>query len=113
MTSSVVLGFPPQWRFTAEVTRPGGTDPRGNPLPGTVHEVPDCMASTQSSVEEPQSRSDAPETVAWLLAPVGADVTSVDRVDIPDSPLWPSGRFQVSGEPDKGPLGVRVPLRRP
>lgn len=107
--------FPSSWRTPVTVERSGGRDPKGNPLPTTEHTVPDCLVSNQTSAEEALSRSDAPETSAWVYAPPGADFTSTDVVVVPESVpprLWPSGRFQVSGEPDFGPLGTRVPLRR-
>lgn len=107
--------FPAAWRTTVTVHRGGGRDPKGNPIPGEDHEVADCLVTTQSSTEEPQSRSEAPETTAYIYAPAGADFRSTDAVTVPESVpprRWPSGRFQVSGEPGFGPLGVRVPLRR-
>ena len=109
---TVTSRFPAEWRVTVTVRRSGGRDPRGNPLPETTHEVEDCLVSTQSSVEEPQSRSEAPDTSAYVYAPAGSDFISTDRIEVPPGPFWPSGSFQVSGEPDKGPLGVRVPMRR-
>lgn len=109
---SVVRAFPGWWRCTVTVRRSGGRDPRGNPLPVVEHAVADCMVSTEASAEEAQSRSDAPETSAWLYALPGADFRSSDQVVVPDSPYWPSGQFQVTGEPAKTPLGVRVALRR-
>lgn len=107
--------FPSSWRCTVTVERPGGRDPKGNLLPGTSHEVRDCLVTTQTSEEEPQSRAEAPETSAYVYAPAGADFRSTDAVVVPESVpprLWPSGRFQVSGDVDFGPLGARVPLRR-
>lgn len=109
---SVTSRFPAHWRCTVTVHRPGGRDPKGNPLPGTTHEVPDCLVEMQGSDEEP--RSDAPDTTAWLRGPAGADFASTDQVVVPESDpprLWPSGRFQVTGRPSFGPLGVSVPLK--
>lgn len=113
--TSVVQLLPAQWRCTVTVHRSGGRDPRGNPLPGTSHTVANCLISTQSSRDEPQSRSEAPDTMAYLYGPAGADFRSTDDIEVPESVpprLWPSGLFHVSGEPDFGPMGVRVPLRR-
>jgi hypothetical protein len=115
MSLSVAERMPPFWRTPVTVRRSGGRDPKGNPLPGSTHTVPDCLISTQSSADEPQSRSEAPETTAYLYAPAGADFRSTDDIEVPESVpprLWPSGMFHVSGEPDYTPMGVRVPLRR-
>ena len=112
---SITAQFPAHWRVTVKVHRSGGRDPKGNPLPGTTHEVPDCLVTTQSSQDEPESRSEAPDTSAYVYGPAGGDFRSTDDVEVPESVpprLWPSGMFHVSGEPDFGPLGVRVPLRR-
>lgn len=110
---SIVGDFPREWLVTVTVRRSGGRDRRGNAQPAVEHEIARCLVSTQSSAEDAQARSDAPGTVAWLFAAPGADVVSTDHVVVPDGPFWPSGLFQVSGESDKTPLGVRVPLRRP
>ena len=109
---SITARFPSHWQTSVDVDRSGGTDPKGNPLPGSSHTVPDCLVTTQTTEEEPQSRSDLPETTAWLYAAPGADFVSQDRVTVPPGPLWPHGRFYVNGDPDFGPLGTRVPLRR-
>ncbi len=105
--------FPGEWLVSVTVTRSGGTDRKGNPLPATEHTVDDCLVSTQTSAEEALARSDRPDTTAWLYAPAGADFTSTDTVTVPPSPkrLWPDGVFTVNGRPDVGPLGVRVQLR--
>lgn len=110
---NIVEAFPPSWRATVTVHRPGGYDPKGNPLPTTEHTVPECLVTTQTSDEE--ARSDAPDTTAYIYTLAGADFSSVDQVTVPESTpprMWPSGRFQVNGEPDFGPLGTRVALRR-
>ena len=106
---SVSSIFPPAWRFAASVERPGGRDEFGVPIPGTVHTVADCLISTTASEE--QVRSDSPDTTAWIYAPVGADFRANDMVTVPESPLWLSGRFKVTGRPSPTPLGVSVPLK--
>ena len=109
MTVSVTSLFPSSWRFTAVVERSGGRDEFGVPLPGVSHEVEDCLISTTASEE--QVRSESPETTAWIYAPVGADFQANDLVIVPESPLWLSGRFEVTGRPSPTPLGVSVPLK--
>src|SRR5699024_5932784 len=106
---SVSSIFPPAWRFVASVERPGGRDEIGVPIPGTVHTVADCLISTTASEE--QVLSDHPDTTAWIYAPVGADFSASDVVTVPESTLWLSGRFKVTGCPSSTPLGVSVPLR--
>lgn len=109
MITSVSSAFPASWRFTAVVERSGGRDDKGIPLPGTSHEVADCLISTTAS--EDQVRSDHPDTTAWLYGPVGADFKANDIVIVPESPLWLHGRFIVTGRPSPTPLGVSVPLK--
>jgi len=109
--TSIVERFPPEWLTDVTVVRSGGSDPKGNPLPATEHEIGPCLVSTDASTEDVSSRSDAPETTAYLFTPPGVKVLSTDRLRIPPG-LWPSGDFQVSGEPSPTPLGVRVPLQR-
>ena len=109
---NVVSKFPAAWLTDVEVKRSGGTDPRGNPLPGTTHTVGPCLVSTQSTEEE--SRTDLPDTSAYIFADPGADFAPNDEVTVPkgDPPLWPHGRFIVNGDPGFTPLGTRVQLRR-
>src|SRR5699024_7588774 len=101
--------FPPAWRVVASVERPAGRDEFGVPIPGTVHTVAECLISTTASEE--QVRSYHPDTTAWICAPVGAEFRANDMVTVPESPLWLSGRFKVTGRPSPTPLGVSVPLR--
>lgn len=109
MITSIVLGFPAEWRCTVTVERPTSGQ-WGLPGEPTRHTVPDCMVSAIQSEEEAQSRSDDPDTSAWLYAPVGADFQSIDRVLVPSSPIRPSGWFRVTGKPRSTPLGLVVPL---
>lgn len=103
--------FPDTFQVTVTVERSGGTDSRGNPTPGTSHEVDDCLVTTQSSDEE--ARTALPDTSAYVYAPAGSDFAPKDIVVVPEGArLWPWGRFIVNGDPDFGPLGVRVQLRR-
>jgi len=101
-------------RVDVIVERGGGKDPKGDQLPGTTHTVPGCLVTTQRTTEEPASRSDLPETTAWLFASPGADFQPQDVVTVPDDGrrIRPTGRFVVNGDPDFGQLGCRVPLRR-
>lgn len=108
----VTRQFPVEWRTPADVIR-RTTDRHGNTTEAFSHTLEDCLISTQESSEEPQSRSVSPDTSAFLYTPAGVDVLSTDIIQIPPSNYWPSGRFQVDGEPDRTPLGTRVPLRRP
>lgn len=109
MITSATKHFPGGWLFTALVERPGGRDEFGVPIPGTSHEVEDCLISTTASEE--QVRSDDPDTTAWIYAPVGADFKANDLVTVPPSPLRLDGKFKVTGRPSPTPLGVSVPLR--
>lgn len=108
----VTRQFPAEWRTPAEVYR-RTTDRYGNTTEEFSHTIEDCLISTQESDEEPQSRSVTPDTTAFLYTPAGVDILSSDHIKIPPSMYWPSGDFQVDGEPDRTPLGTRVPLRRP
>ena len=108
---SITARFPGHWLTEVEVDRSGGTDPKGNPLPGSSHTVPDCLVTNQSTEEE--ARTDLPDTSAYLFTSPGADFAPGDRVTVPEGArLWPWGRFFVNGDPDFGPLGTRVQLRR-
>lgn len=108
---SIVRRFPNEWLTSVTVERGGGTDPRGNPLPGAEHTVNPCLVTTQSTEEE--ARTDLPDTSAYVLADAGADFAPGDVVTVPEgSRLWPWGRFIVNGDPGFTPLGVRVQLRR-
>lgn len=109
---SLASRFPGHWLVEVTVDRSGGTDPKGNLLPGSSHTVPECLVSTQTSAEDPQSRSDLPESTAWIHTAPGANFQSMDRVTVPEGSLWPHGRFVVNGDPDFWPLGTRVGLRR-
>lgn len=109
MSVSVTSLLPSSWRFTVLVERSGGRDEFGVPMPGTSHQVADCLISTTASDE--QARSDSPDTTAWIYAPIGADFQANDQVTVPPSPLWLSGRFKVTGRPSPTPLGVSVPLK--
>lgn len=104
--------FPAHWRVTVEVERPGVKDPRGNVGPSTFHDVPDCLVTTQAT--ESEFRTALPDTSAYLFALPGSDFAHSDIVTVPEGSdrLWPWGRFRVNGEPDFGPLGVRIQLRR-
>lgn len=113
MSRNVVLLLPDEWRCTVTVERPAGTDRFGLPLPpAPPHEVGDCLVAPGASEEDIASRRVDPDTVATLYGPVGADFSSLDTVIVPPSPIRPSGRFRVSGEVGRWPLGTTVPLKR-
>lgn len=111
MTVNVAAQFPGAWLTTVSVEREGVKDPKGNVGPSTSHQVEGCLVTTQSTEEE--ARADLPDTSAYLYAGPGADFAARDIVTVPEGArLWPWGRFRVNGEPDFGPLGTRVQLRR-
>lgn len=99
-------------RVDVTVERGGGKDPKGNPSPGTVHVVEQCLVTTRSTQEA--ARTDLPDTDAYLFASPGADFAAQDIVTVPNDPrkIRPTGRFLVNGEPDRGQLGCRVQLKR-
>lgn len=109
---TIVSRFPGHWLVTVSVERDGETDPKGNTGPPTIHEVEQCLVTTQSTEDE--ARTDLPDTSAYLFAGPGGDFAPSDRVVVPEGPgrLWPWGRFVVNGDVDYGPLGTRVQLRR-
>lgn len=79
---------------TATVSRPGGMDADGNPLPGTSHTVDGCGVAPAGSFEEHFQAS----TVEWdldLYAPFGADFIAEDAVTLPGD----TTRYQVHGRP--------------
>jgi len=109
---NIVDQFPPHWRVDVTVNRSGGTDPRGNPLPGSSHIVKGCLVTTQAT--EAEARTDLPDTQAYIYAETGADFAPGDRVTVPEGAgrLWPWGRFVVNGDVGYTPLGTRAQLRR-
>ena len=95
--------------MTITVSRAGGFDRWGDPLPGTAHEVADCLIGEATSDEFDQF-SDVSQLDGVLYGPVAADIVNTDSVDAPAS-LWsPARKWRVVGHPLFTPLGTKVPL---
>lgn len=88
--SGDLLGIPGQ---TITVSRPGGTNRYGDPLPATEHTIPGCVVAPGSS-EEHTDGADQVHALATVYAPIDADVTATDRLIMPDGTRW-----QVHGFP--------------
>lgn len=79
--------------FTVLVRRTAAGRWGGKPTPAT-HEVTGCIRWPRGSGEE-RNRSDV-VTTGWMLsAPVGADITATDQVQMPGDPTW----WEVEGDP--------------
>lgn len=83
---------------TITISRPGGTDPFGDPLPGATHPVDGCVIWQNSSTETMQGR-DTIVTSMTVLAPVGSDILATDKVYLPGDDTAKSARWQVNGDP--------------
>lgn len=103
--------FPPSWVCTVTVKR-GGRDARGDPVSDSDgHEVPNCMVGW-SQTETSEKRSGVTSDRATLVTDdSGADIETSDRVIVPEGGR-PSGEFQVWGEPERWPDGLRATLVR-
>jgi hypothetical protein len=78
----------------ATVTRSGGTDRYGNPLPGTTHSLHGCAVAPAGSTES----ADQAATVEWdqdLICDHDADLIAQDVVVLPGDPT----EYQVFGRP--------------
>jgi hypothetical protein len=83
---------------TLTVTRPGGTDPYGNPLAGATHTIDGCALWPAGSTEivNRQATTIDEDTVG---APYDADVLAKDLITIPADLALPAGVYEVNGTP--------------
>lgn len=94
--------------ITVTVLRTGGRDAHGDPLPGSEHEVENCVPAPRQGSES----DDRGETVIvglTLYAPFDADILATDQIVIAD-PAW-AGTYDVVGEPGRwqSPYSGRSP----
>ena len=77
------------------VSRPGGTNRYGDPLPATEHQVTGCVIAPGGSDEQTESQDQVTRR-ATVYADLDADLTATDRLVLPDGTRW-----QVIGEPQR------------
>ena len=106
-----VTGMFDGWKVEVTVKRSGGRDPKGDPIPGSTHTVPDFLIVASESSEPISDRSEDPSTSAVGYGPVAADVRSTDRIVVPAGHLM-AGTYEVVGDPAFYPLGTVVGLRK-
>lgn len=87
------MRFP--YGVTATVSRPGGRDGWGNPLPSTEHTVPDCAPAPAGSSEATGTDEQVTWDVDLLCSDPAADFASGDTVSLPGDPE----SYQVEGKP--------------
>lgn len=75
------------------VSRPGGVDRYGDPLPATEHVIAGCVLAPVGSDEE-LAGADRVVTRMTVYAPIDSDVMAIDRVVLQDGTRW-----QVVGQP--------------
>ncbi|TDQ01249.1 hypothetical protein EV186_1021117 [Labedaea rhizosphaerae] len=90
---------------TVTVSRPGGTNRYGDPLPATEHQVTGCVIAPAGS-DEQTDRQEQVTRRATVYADVDADVGATDRLVLADGTRW-----QVIGDPQRyrspfAPAGV-------
>jgi hypothetical protein len=97
---------------TVKVSRPGGTDRHGNPVPGSTFTIDGCAHMPRVSSELNELGRDTVISGEWLFGPVDADLQPQDSVWLPrddwnadppwfvdgDVELWQDYPFGV--EPD-------------
>ncbi|TDU27098.1 hypothetical protein [Arthrobacter sp. JUb115] len=107
----VLDGFPDDWRCKVVVTRAGGLDDNGDPQPGQVLSVENCLISTSSSTKDDQA-SDVVTTKLSLFRDPDPEFEfqSTDKIVVPDNAMG-AGTYFVDGRPRVTPLGVEVPLK--
>lgn len=103
--------YPASWLTSVTVIRDGGKDPFGAELPDLEFTVDRCLVGYRSS-EDPPDWEDQPDDRAALFVERGQfDFHANDLIIVPDGP-WASGRWQIDGRPQTGPLGTECRLRR-
>lgn len=83
---------------TITISRPGGTDWNGDPLPGSTFTIGGCAVWQNSSTENQQGR-DTTVTTMTVLAPADSDLLNTDLVYLPGDDTAKSARWQVNGDP--------------
>lgn len=111
MITSVVLGFPADWRFAVTVKRGGGLDRFNKPIPSTTHTVADCLIGS-ASTDEVEAFSAVATLDAVLYAPVGSDFRGTDQIQSPATTWRPAAKWRAAGDPIFTPLGTKVPLSK-
>lgn len=71
--------------MTVTVLRPGGRDNNGDPLPGTKHDIDDCIVYPRQSSDgrasdDDDDRGESVIVGLTLLTPAGADIKATDQV---------------------------------
>lgn len=99
---------------TVTIRRSGGTDPFGDPLPGTEHQLHGVAVAPRTSNED-HTRGNAVVVGYELYAAYDADLRATDQVLLPGDP----DPWEVEGEPGRwrDPFtnwapGLHVALRR-
>lgn len=104
-------GYPQDWLTSVTVIRDGGKDPFGVELPDVEYTIDRCLVGFGSS-EDSAEWEDQPEDRASIFVERGQfDFQQNDLIIVPDGP-WASGRWQIDGRPQTGPLGTECRLRR-
>lgn len=89
MTPEGLIGQP------LTVSRPGGENRYGDPLPATEHVIENCVFAP-GGTSETTDRADQVTARMTVYTDLDADVTATDRGQAPDGTWW-----QVSGEPQR------------
>ena len=104
--------FPVSWYVSVTLTRGGGRDARGNPLPAATTALPDALIAPGNG-DDPTDWSAVVEgtaTVYWYDRP-DMDVRNGDVLEIPAGQHM-AGRWLVDGRPAQWPMGTAVRVSR-
>ena len=110
MTTSLTALFPKSWRCDLVVSRSGGRNADGDPVPASTHTIPDCVVGRRET-SNPVDRDESAKTTAVAYSGPAADITNTDTVTVPAG-HWMAGSYVVDGDPGFWPLGTEIPLRR-
>lgn len=102
--------YPSLWKVTPVLEVHGGTDARGNPLPGTRRELTECLIAPGNG-SDPADQSAVVEGIATLYSQTPLGLSNRDVLVIPEGQFL-AGRWLVDGRPGQWPMGEAVRLVR-
>jgi len=107
----IVARFPKSWRTDVTVLRVAGRDPKGNPLPASEIQVPDCLIGPRSTNEPVTGVSLSSSDMSIYRDPDPTfQFQAADRIVVPTGALN-AGVWSVDGRPMEFPLGTETPVK--